>query len=296
MDIHLFGATTSSGQSFVTQVSNSTLNWHVYAYSRGCQSGFDFTNPSSFVPLGDSARPSIWINFAPIWLFAPFVDHLVTASSSGLSGLKGLISCSSSSVISKRFAFNRFDRDLASSLCGAEDRLLSACQRHDLPCKILRPAMIYGKVGEIKDRNLSLLLRQLRNFPVLLLPDESGLRQPIHASQLASVVLHLAQQLVMTGWDSSQADRISIGGDLIITYSEMISAIQMAQPPRDAARNCHLVHIPNRFFFLLAAPLLLFSPKAFESVLRMGANLCGFTPAYELLGIEPQPFPLLPLD
>jgi hypothetical protein len=40
---------------------------------------------------------------------------------------------------------------------------------------------------------------------------------------------------------------------------------------------------------------LLPSPKAFEAVLRMGANLSGFTPAHQLLGREPQPFPVLPL-
>jgi hypothetical protein len=57
-----------------------------------------------------------------------------------------------------------------------------------------------------------------------------------------------------------------------------------------------LLPIPNRVFFNLAAPKLLHSPKAFEAVLRMGANLAGFTPAHQLLGTDPQPFPVLPLS
>jgi hypothetical protein len=75
----------------------------------------------------------------------------------------------------------------------------------------------------------------------------------------------------------------------------MVRALQFAQPVGDPARRCRLVPIPNRLFFSLASPLLLRSPKAFEAVLRMGANLSGFTPAHQLLGREPQSFPVLPL-
>ena len=42
--------------------------------------------------------------------------------------------------------------------------------------------------------------------------------------------------------------------------------------------------------------MMLHSPKAFESFLRMGAKLAGFTPAYQLLGIQPQQFLFLPLS
>jgi hypothetical protein len=75
----------------------------------------------------------------------------------------------------------------------------------------------------------------------------------------------------------------------------MIKALQMALPPGDAARNCRLLPIPNRLFFALAAPLLLRSPKAFEAVLRMGADLAGFTPSHQLLGQPAKAFPVLPL-
>ena len=61
------------------------------------------------------------------------------------------------------------------------------------------------------------------------------------------------------------------------------------------ARHCRICEIPNRLFFLLAAPLLLRSPKAFEAVLRIGADLAGFTRSHQLLDQPPQPFPVLPL-
>ena len=52
--------------------------------------------------------------------------------------------------------------------------------------------------------------------------------------------------------------------------------------------------IPNRLFFALAAPLLLRSPKAFEAVLRISADLAGFTPSHSLLGQRLQHFYVQP--
>jgi hypothetical protein len=109
------------------------------------------------------------------------------------------------------------------------------------------------------------------------------------------MTLHLAEQLAGLGWDPSLPERIAVGGDITLSYAQMISALQQAQPLGDPARRCRLLPIPNRLFFLLAAPLLLLSPKAFEALLRMGANMSGFTAAHQLLGSEPQPFPVLPL-
>jgi len=105
----------------------------------------------------------------------------------------------------------------------------------------------------------------------------------------------MAEQLLVSGWDPSPLERITLGGDTTLSYAAMISALQEAQPAGDPARRCGLLPIPNRLFFSLAAPLLLRSPKAFEAVLRIGADLSGFTPAHKLLGREPQPFPVLPL-
>ena len=56
-----------------------------------------------------------------------------------------------------------------------------------------------------------------------------------------------------------------------------------------------LLGLPPRLFQTLAAPLLLLSPKRFEAVLRMGADLAGFTPVHRILGGPPEPFPVLPL-
>jgi hypothetical protein len=296
MKIHLFGAATPSGEALRHMTPVDLVG---YSRKASAASGWlypaDLNDPAAFHPAGRPSPSSIWISFAPIWLLAPFIEHLATHHPERLQGLRGVIACSSSSVITKRFAINRFDRQLVASLSAAEDQLLATCRHLSLDCRILRPTLIYGQVGDYGDRNLSRILQQLRRWPVLPLPADSGFRQPIHASQLAAVSLHLARQLTSLRRDPTLPERIAVGGDTTLTYAEMISALQQAQHPSDPARRCRLLSIPNRLFFLLAAPLLLRSPKAFEAVLRTGANLSGFTPSHKLMGTEHQSFPLLPL-
>ncbi len=109
------------------------------------------------------------------------------------------------------------------------------------------------------------------------------------------MAFHLVKQLSYSGLQKSLTEYISLDGDTILTYAVMIRVLQQAQLFGDPARRCHLLPIPNRLFFLLAAPLSLRAPKTFEAVLRIGANLSGFTPACQLLESELQPFPVLPL-
>lgn len=296
MNFHLFGATTPAGSAF-RQLADVSL----MSYSRNISGPNDdlyyanLNDYDNFIPAGSMDALSIWISFCPIWLIAPFLEQIATHHSERLQGLRGVIACSSSSAITKCFSSNRFDRDLVARLTFAEDKLIATCHQLSVPCRILRPTLIYGQVGDYGDRNLSRLLAQLRRFPFFPLPAETGLRQPIHAAQLAAVALRFAQQLTCTDSNSPLPERVALGGDTILTYAEMISALQQAQPSGDPARRCRLLLVPNRLFFLLAAPFLLCSPKAFEAVLRMGANLSGFTLAHKLLGSEPQPFPVLPL-
>lgn len=304
MQFHLFGAATPTGAAFCRHLAIADPSSFLHAYSRNPISLItgsstanyaDFHHPHNFFPAGAPGNPSIWISFGPLWLFAPFLESLATNHPEKLQGLCGVIACSSSSSITKRFAANRFDRQLVSSLTAAEDLLFSTCQSLLVSCHILQPTLIYGQVGGLGDCNLSLLLKQLRRLPILPIPSECGLRQPIHSNQLAAVALKLAQQISGPGLHPSLPDRIALGGDTTLDYAEMIFAIQRSQPLNDPAHRCRLLPIPNRLFFFLSAPLLFFSPKAFEAVLRIASNLSGFTPAHHLLGSEPQPFPVHPL-
>ena len=197
MQLHLFGAATPTGEAFRQLAANAEFPWCLYPYSRRSNTTpADFSNPSVFYPAGEPGEPALWVSFGPIWLLAPFIDHLSVACPERLAGMRGLIACSSSSAITKRFASNRFDRELVAHLNASEELLFSVCRRLHVPCYVLQPSLIYGQVGPYGDRNLSRLLQLLRCLPLLPLPAETGLRQPIHASQLAAVALYLAERSV----------------------------------------------------------------------------------------------------
>ncbi len=306
MRIHIFGAATPSGEAFRQLLSPEFPQSDLFIYSRGFASSpsrliADFSKPSDFRPGGDPSVPAIWISFAPIWLLAPFLDCLASLHPQRLQGLKCLIACSSSSVLTKRFAANRFDRELVARLATAENQLLATCSKIGICCNILRPTLVYGQVGDYNDKNLSQLLRFMRFSPILPIPLNTGSRQPIHAVQLAGVAFKLMQQLVSVYLESgsnlasSHSEIVALGGDQTLDYRDMLRALQHSQPIGDPARRCMLLPIPNKLFFFLAAPLLLLSPKLFEAVLRIAADLAGFLPSHQLLDQSPKPFPLQPV-
>ncbi len=228
--------------------------------------------------------PQVWIGFAHLWQLAPFLDALALQQPQALARLRAVVACSSSSVITKRFAANRFDRELVARLGAAQDLLLERCSRLAVPCRILAPTLIHGRLGEASDRNLERLRTLLRRLPLLPLPDPTGLRQPIAATELAAVALDQARRL-LAGEDLSGL--LPLGGDETLSYLEMLRRLQAGDP---AARRCRLLPVPTRLFQALAAPLLLLSPKHFEAVLRISADLAGFSPAGELLQRPPRPF------
>lgn len=297
--ITLFGATSPSGQALIELAGGREL---VVAGRRAPlpPAGDGEAPPFLRCDLEDSGAGTVvpaglLVSFAPIWSFAPWLERFAESDPAGFSRLQGVVVCSSSSVITKRFAANRFDRALVQRLRQAEESLTLTCAAHARPLRILAPTLIYGQAGPLGDRNLSRLRQLLRRLPLLPLPGQGGLRQPIHCRQLAAVALHLADRLANEGFNPSEPVHLPLGGDDTLTYATMLRRLQDATDPGDRARRCRLLALPPQLFLSLASPLLLLSPKRFEAVLRMGADLAGFTPAHRLLGGSPEPFPVLPL-
>jgi hypothetical protein len=294
--ILLFGASTPSGAALRNLAAGRDLR----VLGRRCPPDLaaqqflpvDLTSPpSADLPLG-----GVIVSFAPLWHLAPFLVGRLEALQQGTGGAtelpKAVVACSSSSVLTKRFAANAEDQALVRRLRQAESTLEAACQTLAIPCRIIRPTLIYGEAGGYQDRNLSVLLKLMARLPLLPLPSRTGLRQPIHARQLAAVSLLLADQ------PERWAGSLTLGGDETLTYAAMLSRLRaeaVARDPRDRAGRCRLLPVPAALFHLLAAPLLPWKPKLFEAVLRIEADLAGFTAAHHLLGTPAEPFPVHPL-
>jgi hypothetical protein len=294
--ILLFGASTPSGAALRNLAAGRDLR----VLGRRCPPDLA---AQQFVPVDLTVPPpaelplgGVIVSFAPLWHLAPFLAGRLEAARQGRGEAtelpKAVVACSSSSVLTKRFAANADDQALVRRLRQAETTLEAACQALAIPCRIIRPTLIYGEAGGYHDRNLSVLLKLMARLPLLPLPSRTGLRQPIHARQLAAVSLLLADQ------PERWAGPLTLGGDDTLTYAAMLGRLRaeaLARDPGDRAGRCRLLPVPAALFHLLAAPLLPWKPKLFEAVLRIEADLAGFTSAHSLLGTPAEPFPVHPL-
>jgi hypothetical protein len=289
----LFGASSLCGEALQAQLPAAiSLRCLSRQPPQGLSEGLwracdlaDLSSPALAQAAASLPRgPQLWIGFAHLWLLAPFLAALAEQRPEALSGLQGVVACSSSSVITKRFASNHFDRELVARLAAAQAQLEETCLQLGVPARILAPTLIHGRTAHHSDRNLEVLRGLLRRLPLLPLPAHTGLRQPIAAADLAAVALDQTRRLMGR---EPVSGLLPLGGDEALSYRELLERIQAGD---QRATRCRLLTLPTPVFQLLAAPLLLGSPKAFEAVLRLGADLAGFPTVAALLGREPRPF------
>jgi len=93
-----------------------------------------------------------------------------------------VLAISSMSAASKRDSPLVAERALAARLRTAEQTLGEVCARRGIGWTILRPTLIYG-AG--RDRSLTPLARRARRVRLFALPAGRGLRQPVHAEDVA---------------------------------------------------------------------------------------------------------------
>ena len=292
MNIYLFGKSSLSGEAFY-QYFNSQRNYNkIYSFSREAKDIYklDLKKPSSFT-LVDSKKFTI-ISFAPLWDLSYFLNYLFNNEKNKLVNLEGIIACSSTSALTKRFESNNFDKNLSSILIKSEEKIIELAKELKISCDIVRPTLIYGNIKGLKDKNISKILLIMRTLKFIILPSNTGLRQPIHASQLAEVVYFLMNQFL--NWETKpKINFINVGGDEILDFGQMIKTLQDSLSENDKAKKCFILKVPNRLFFILISPILIFSPKYFAALSRICSNLSGFNKAHFVAKTDPKTFPCI---
>jgi len=238
----------------------------------------------------------VLVSFAPIWLLSEFLSRVSVEQPDSLKNLTGVIAVSSSSYLTKQFAFSNHDKSLARSLSKAHATIVDVCKVLNIHCQILAPTLVYGSKSKFKDQNVSQLIRIMRYFPCIFLPRTTGSRQPIHASQLAQVAHEMSTRMLEGNWEGGKPLILPVGGDEIMSYSHMLTRIQKSLPHNDAGRRCRIIEIPDRVFLMIFAPLLPINTTLFEAVMRISSNLAGFSKTSDLLQEKPRAFPILPLS
>ena len=207
--------------------------------------------------------------------------RIATGMISRCAGLKRAVIFSTSSVFSKLESHDRRERRNMQQILMDEAELSHACEAQGITLSLYRPTLIYG-CGI--DGNVSWLAKWIRKFGIVPIAGEaSGLRQPVHADDLA------AAAVTTLASDKPLALDVPLCGGSILSFREMIEAIFRALD-----KPVRIVSIPKKLFTTITYVSRLV-PKLRgvrpEMVRREGKDLVfdDSTPR-EVLGYDPRPF------
>ncbi len=271
--VGVLGATSLVGSCLLPMLKDA--GWQVTAFSR---SRVASSGRIEWLQLEDLNEMShelpYWISLAPIWVLP---EHFGLIEK---SGARRLVVLSSTSRYTKGDSSDPRERETAKKLAEAEERVAGWAESLGVEWTILRPTLIYG-LGQ--DRNISRIARFIRRFRFFpLLGRASGLRQPVHARDVASACI--------AALHASACNRAyDISGGETLPYREMVARIFETQGMKP-----RLVRVPPFAFRMAALLSASFSPSMAE---RMNRDLVfDHTEAMRDLDFRPRNFALKPDD
>ena len=210
---------------------------------------------------------------AAIISFAPLPALAGWLAAAPLADAPRVIATSSMSADSKRESAVPAERAIARQLLDGERALASACERRGCAWTVLRPTLVYG-AG--LDKSLTPIARRAMRTRVFPLPAGLGLRQPVHADDIAQAVL-----AALDG--NTAAGRVlPIGGGERLPAAEMFARVRRSLP-------LATLPVPLPAWLLRVGRHAL--PRLRGPLDRLDADLVADNSALQqLLGIRPRPF------
>lgn len=270
--VGVLGATSLVGSCLLPMLKDAGRQVSAYSRKNILSVDVEWHCLSSTEPC-DEYIPS-WVSAAPIWTLPEHFDLLEA------KGVRRIVALSSTSRFTKGDSADPEERETARRLAEAEERVQSWAENLGVEWVILRPTLIYG-LG--RDRNVSEIARFVRRFRFFpLLGTASGLRQPVHAQDVASACIAALE----TGALNRAYD---ISGGETLSYRDMVARIFEAHGMRP-----RFIPVP-----LLAFRLASMVRRAFSSSMawRMNHDLVfDHTEAMRDLDFRPRNFVLKPCD
>lgn len=155
------------------------------------------------------------ISFGPLWALAEWL------SQAPLSDAPRVIATSSMSAETKRDSSVPAERNISRQLRDGEVALAAACARHGCDWTVLRPTLVYG-AG--LDKSLTPIARRAMRLRLFPLPAGRGLRQPVHADDIAQAVLAALECPAAAG------RILPIGGGERLPAAEMFARVRCSLP------------------------------------------------------------------
>jgi hypothetical protein len=287
-NIGLLGATSLVGESLLSLLVRD--GWQVKAFSRchvkKIQENVEWQQLDKHACVTHSSIATgheidSWISAAPIWILPHYFSLLESR------GVRRVVVLSSTSRFSKDHSYDPGEQAVARKLAESEALLQAWASKNEIAWIILRPTLIYG-CG--RDKNISEIARFIRRFGFFpLIGDAEGLRQPIHADDVASACIDALKE-------PAAANRAyNISGGETLTYREMVGRIFTA-----LGYNHRLPKMPP-FIFRMALRLWRLLPGQMDWTMsiaeRMNQDLVyDYKDAQRYFNFSPKPFRLSAKD
>lgn len=233
---------------------------------------------------GDTDRSSAiayWICLAPIWVLPEHFAMLARR------GTKRIVALSSTSRFTKSNSPDPAEQMMAQRLRDGEIRLETWAREYSIELVILRPTLVYG-LG--RDKNICVVARFIRRFGFFpLLASAQGLRQPVHAQDVAAACLAALEQKQI------REHAYNLSGGETLTYRSMVERVFAA-----LGKPARFLRVPAWLFFLGVGGLRLlprFQKWTPQMARRMNTDLVfSHADAARDLSFAPRPFALTTED
>ena len=205
------------------------------------------------------------VSFGPL---QPFARWLATAAPAHAACI---VATSSMSAQSKAGSPVPAERAIARQLIDGETALIAACTALGCDWTVLRPTLIYG-AG--RDKSLTPLARRAMRTRLFPLPAGRGLRQPVHADDIA--------QATLAALDRPANRVLMLGGGERLSAAEMFARVRHSLPvgTLPLPLPAWLLRLGRRAAPRLRGPLT-----------RLEADLVADNSELERwLGVHPRPF------
>lgn len=154
---------------------------------------------------------SAGIHMAPIWTLPEHLPGLAA------DGVRRIIAFSSTSRFTKQDSADPQERTLVNRLVAAEEGLIETCSRHGVAWTLFRPTLVYGAGRDQNVTSIKRFVQRLGFFPVA--GEGRGLRQPVHAEDLAQACL-----AVLT-LDAACNRAFNLSGGETLDYRTMVERV-----------------------------------------------------------------------
>lgn len=269
MRVLVFGGSGQIGQFLLPRLCAAGDEVHAYSRQARDEAGDVHWHRGGFADMCLPDGPA----FDVVYNAGPLREFMAWLERTSLAGAPRLVSMSSMSVLSKRASPDPAESAMVADMVAAERGLAERCARQGWGWMLLRCTLVYG-CG--RDKSLTPLVQQAARWRVFPVPQGRGLRQPVHADDLA-------QALFAAGRLVPSPDRIvELGG------GERLSAAAMfARARRGLPVWTWPLPIPHALLGVLARAM----PSRSAMLGRLDRDLVvDNSEAEQLLGVRPRDF------